>query len=57
VFLNLAEEVCRSRALMGIHYPSDNEISWLIAWNLLKYRFMNPQFVKIYRRPGKMAGQ
>jgi acid phosphatase (class A) len=44
-FLKLAEEVRWSRELMGIHYPSDNEASRVIAWNLLKYWYKNPQFV------------
>lgn len=44
-FLKLAEEVRWSRELMGIHYPSDNEASRVIAWNLMKYWFKNPRFV------------
>lgn len=44
-FLNMAEEVRWSRELMGIHYPSDNEASRVIAWHLVKYWYNNPQFV------------
>ena len=44
-FLKMAEEVRWSRELMGIHYPSDNEASRVIAWYLLKYWYNNPQFV------------
>ncbi|MEP7129206.1 MAG: phosphatase PAP2 family protein [Chitinophagales bacterium] len=44
-FLKMAEEVRRSRELMGIHYPSDNEASRIIAWHLLSYWYNNPQFV------------
>lgn len=44
-FLKRAEEVRWSRELMGIHYPSDNEASRIISWNLVKYWYNNPQFV------------
>jgi acid phosphatase (class A) len=44
-FIGRAEEVRWSRELMGIHYPSDNEASRLIAWQLLQYWKTNPQFV------------
>jgi acid phosphatase (class A) len=43
-FIKMAEEVRWSRELMGIHYPSDNEASRIIAWNLLKAWSKNPQF-------------
>lgn len=43
-FINKAEEVRWSRELMGIHYPSDNEASRVIAWHLLKYWNNNPAF-------------
>lgn len=41
-----ADEVRWSRELMGIHYPSDNEASRIVGWYLLKYWYINPQFVK-----------
>ena len=44
-FLKTADEVRWSRELMGIHYPSDNEASRVLAWYLLKYWYNNPQFV------------
>jgi acid phosphatase (class A) len=44
-FIAKAEEVRWSRELMGIHYPSDNEGSRIIAWHLVNYWFKNPQFV------------
>lgn len=44
-FLKMADEVRWSRELMGIHYPSDNEASRIVGWNLLKYWYNNPQFV------------
>ena len=42
-FIEKAEEVRWSREVMGIHYPSDNEASRIIAWNLVNYWFQNPQ--------------
>ncbi|HEV8283622.1 MAG TPA: phosphatase PAP2 family protein [Chitinophagaceae bacterium] len=45
-FINKADEVRWSRELMSIHYPSDNEASRIIAWNLVKFWYNNPQFVK-----------
>jgi acid phosphatase (class A) len=36
-FLNLAEEIRRSREIMGIHYPSDNESARQIAHRMLRY--------------------
>lgn len=44
-FLKKAEEVRWSRELMGIHYPSDNEASRIISWQLLKYWYHSPAFV------------
>jgi acid phosphatase (class A) len=41
----MAEEVRWSRELMGIHYPSDNEASRIIGWNLLLSWYKNPLFV------------
>lgn len=46
LFLQRADEVRWSRELLGIHYPSDNEASRIIAWHLLKYWYSNPQFIK-----------
>lgn len=45
-FIKKAEEVRWSRELMGIHYPSDNEASRIIAWHLVKFWYKNPKFVK-----------
>jgi len=44
-FVKAAAEVQWSRELMGIHYPSDNEASRVIAWHLIKCWMNNPQFV------------
>ena len=44
-FIERAEEVRWSRELMGIHFPSDNEASRIIAWQILKAWFKNPLFV------------
>jgi acid phosphatase (class A) len=44
-FIGMAEEVRWSRELMGIHYPSDNEASRVVALHLLAYWFNSPQFV------------
>jgi acid phosphatase (class A) len=44
-FIARAEEVRWSRELMGIHYPSDNEASRIIAWQLLESWKKDPQFV------------
>jgi acid phosphatase (class A) len=45
-FIALAEEIRRSREIMGIHYPSDNEASRQIAYNMLEYYFKNEAFQK-----------
>jgi len=45
-FIAKADEVRWSRELLGIHYPSDNEASRVIAWSLLKFWMNNPQFVE-----------
>lgn len=45
LFIEMAEEVRWSRELMGIHYPSDNEASRILAWHLLLYWHNSPQFV------------
>jgi acid phosphatase (class A) len=44
-FIKKAEEVRWSREILGIHYPSDNEASRIIAWHLLDFWMKNPQFV------------
>ncbi|WP_232541029.1 phosphatase PAP2 family protein [Spirosoma endbachense] len=36
-FLKLAEEIRRSREIMGIHYPSDNEAARLVKHQMLIY--------------------
>lgn len=43
-FIALAEEIRRSREIMGIHYPSDNEASRQVANKMLQYYFQNPTF-------------
>src|SRR5690606_5069728 len=45
-FIALAEEIRRSREIMGIHYPSDNEASRQIAYKMLQYYFKNEKFKK-----------
>jgi acid phosphatase (class A) len=45
-FTALAEEIRRSREIMGIHYPSDNEASRQVAFNMLQYYFKNEIFRK-----------
>ena len=45
-FTALAEEIRRSREIMGIHYPSDNEASRQVAFRMLTYYFENEIFRK-----------
>jgi acid phosphatase (class A) len=45
-FINLAEEIRRSREIMGIHYPSDNEASRQVAYKMLQYYLSNDAFKK-----------
>jgi len=45
-FIALAEEIRRSREIMGIHYPSDNEASRQIAYKMLSNYFKNEKFKK-----------
>jgi acid phosphatase (class A) len=45
-FVALAEEIRRSREIMGIHYPSDNEASRLVAFKMLQYYLQNENFKK-----------
>jgi acid phosphatase (class A) len=49
-FIVKAEEVRWSREILGIHYPSDNEASRVIAWNLVSDWFKNPQFVADFEK-------
>jgi acid phosphatase (class A) len=48
-FIALAEEIRRSREIMGIHYPSDNEASRQVAYKMLQYYFQNAAFNKDLR--------
>ena len=43
-FIALAEEIRRSREIMGIHYPSDNEASRQIAYKMIQLYFKNDLF-------------
>ncbi|ALJ00986.1 phosphatase PAP2 family protein [Rufibacter tibetensis] len=43
-FLALAEEIRKSREIMGIHYPSDNEAARLLAHQMLTAYFQNEAF-------------
>jgi acid phosphatase (class A) len=45
-FISLAEEIRRSREIMGIHFPSDNEAARQVAYNMLQYYFKNDNFLK-----------
>jgi len=45
-FIALAEEIRRSREIMGIHFPSDNEASRQVAYKMLQYFFKNETFLK-----------
>ena len=47
-FIALAEEIRRSREIMGIHYPSDNEASRQVAHKMMQYYFKNEAFQKDY---------
>jgi acid phosphatase (class A) len=48
-FIALAEEIRRSREIMGIHYPSDNEASRQVCFSMLQYYMQNPAFQKDLR--------
>jgi acid phosphatase (class A) len=48
-FIALAEEIRRSREIMGIHFPSDNEASRQVAYKMLQYYFKNETFLKDLR--------
>jgi acid phosphatase (class A) len=45
-FIALAEEIRRSREVMGIHYPSDNEAARHVAYKMLQAYFKNDAFKK-----------
>jgi acid phosphatase (class A) len=47
-FIALAEEIRRSREIMGIHYPGDNEASRQVAYKMMQYYFKNDAFLKDY---------
>lgn len=49
VFLAGAEAARRSREILGIHYPSDNEASRILGWHLLRLWMKNPAFQKDLR--------
>lgn len=52
-FIAKAEEVRWSREVLGIHYPSDNEASRIISWNLVNDWFKNPQFIADFEKAKK----
>lgn len=43
-FIGLAEEIRRSREIMGIHYPSDNEASRQLAFKMMQCYWQNETF-------------
>jgi acid phosphatase (class A) len=43
-FLALAEEIRRSREIMGIHFPSDDEAARQVAGGMIRYYLENKQF-------------
>lgn len=43
-FMALAEEIRRSREIMGIHFPSDNESARQVAYQMLTYYFKKETF-------------
>jgi acid phosphatase (class A) len=45
-FIALAEEIRRSREIMGIHYPSDNEASRQVAYKMMRLYFKSDRFKK-----------
>lgn len=49
-FISKAEEIRWSREILGIHYPSDNEASRIISWNLVNFWFQNPQFIADFEK-------
>jgi acid phosphatase (class A) len=49
-FILKAEEVRWSREILGLHYPSDNEASRIIAWHLVCDWFKNSKFVSDFEK-------
>jgi len=45
-FIALAEEIRRSREIMGIHYPSDNEAARQVAYKMIQLYFQKESFRK-----------
>jgi acid phosphatase (class A) len=45
-FIGLAEEIRRSREIMGIHFPSDNEAARQVAYKMIQCYFENQTFQK-----------
>lgn len=45
-FIALAEEIRRSREILGIHYPSDNEASRQVAYKMMQQYSKNVAFKK-----------
>lgn len=45
-FIKLAEEIRRSREVLGIHYPSDNEAARQISHKMMTFYFANATFLK-----------
>jgi acid phosphatase (class A) len=45
-FIKLAEEIRRSREIMGIHFPSDNEASRQVAYKMMQFYWKNSVFQK-----------
>lgn len=43
-FISLAEEIRRSREIMGIHFPSDNEASRQVAYRMMQFYWKNSSF-------------
>lgn len=49
LFLNLAEEIRQSREIMGIHYPSDNEASRVLAHKMLELMSYSAKFQEDFK--------
>lgn len=48
-FLSLAEEIRQSREIMGIHYPSDNEASRVLAHKMLELMSYSEKFQEDFK--------
>lgn len=48
-FLELAYEIGESREIMGVHYPSDEEASRVLAHDMLSQMWSNPEFVSDFK--------